>query len=162
MIMIAGQLGKVTGVSVDGDEFVDQVRSFVDGLDGVHWPTIALSVAVLVVLLASARVVPRCRAADRDTLATAVRRGFLTGPQRNSGDRRDPERVADAGVPGIGVADLSALVIPAAGIAIVAFSDNVLTARTFAARHGQQIDANAELRAWASATSEPACCTGFR
>jgi sulfate permease, SulP family len=38
-------------------------------------------------------------------------------------------------------------VIPAAGIAIVAFNDNVLTARTFAVRHGQDIDANAELRA---------------
>ena len=37
--------------------------------------------------------------------------------------------------------------IPAAGIAIVAFSDNVLTARTFAARQGQRVDANAELRA---------------
>ena len=37
--------------------------------------------------------------------------------------------------------------IPAAGIAIVAFNDNVLTARTFAVRHGQDIDANAELRA---------------
>ena len=59
MIMIAGQLGKVTGISVDGDEFIDQVRSFVNGLDGAHWPTIALSAAVLVVLLALARVVPR-------------------------------------------------------------------------------------------------------
>jgi MFS superfamily sulfate permease-like transporter len=40
-----------------------------------------------------------------------------------------------------------ALLIPAVGIAIVAFNDNVLTARTFAVRHGQDIDANAELRA---------------
>jgi sulfate permease, SulP family len=39
------------------------------------------------------------------------------------------------------------MLIPAAGIAIVAFNDNVLTARTFAVRHGQDIDANAELRA---------------
>ena len=37
--------------------------------------------------------------------------------------------------------------LPAVGIAIVAFSDNVLTARAFAARTGQDIDANAELRA---------------
>jgi sulfate permease, SulP family len=42
---------------------------------------------------------------------------------------------------------LAALVIPAAGIAIVAFSDNILTARIFATRHGYEIDANAELRA---------------
>ena len=33
------------------------------------------------------------------------------------------------------------------GIAVVAFSDNALTARTFAARNGETIDANAELRA---------------
>jgi len=43
--------------------------------------------------------------------------------------------------------ELAALVIPAAGIAIVAFSDNILTARIFATRHGYEIDANAELRA---------------
>jgi MFS superfamily sulfate permease-like transporter len=51
------------------------------------------------------------------------------------------------GLPDIPAAELATLLIPAAGIAIVAFSDNVLTARTFAARHGQRIDANAELRA---------------
>ena len=50
-------------------------------------------------------------------------------------------------VPSIPIADFVALLIPAAGIAIVAFSDNVLTARTFAVRHGQDVDANAELRA---------------
>ena len=42
---------------------------------------------------------------------------------------------------------MTALLLPAVGIAIVAFSDNVLTARTFAARHDQRVDANAELRA---------------
>ncbi len=59
VIMIGSQLGKVTGVSVEGDEFVVQVRSFIEGLDGVHWPTVALSAAVLAVLLALARLVPR-------------------------------------------------------------------------------------------------------
>ena len=59
VIMIGSQLGKVTGVSVEGDEFVDQVRSFIEGLGGVHWPTVALSVAVLVVLLVLARLAPR-------------------------------------------------------------------------------------------------------
>ena len=58
-----------------------------------------------------------------------------------------PEGLPALGVTGIPLADRSALVIPAGGIAIVAFSDNVLTARTFAARHGQDVDANAELRA---------------
>jgi SulP family sulfate permease len=58
-----------------------------------------------------------------------------------------PSGLPTLGFPGMPVADLTALFIPAAGIAVVAFNDNVLTARTFAVRHGQDIDANAELRA---------------
>ena len=50
-------------------------------------------------------------------------------------------------VPMIPAADLLAMLIPAVGIAVVAFSDNALTGRTFAARKGESIDANAELRA---------------
>ena len=97
VIMIGSQLGKVTGVSVEGDEFVDQVRSFIEGLDGVHWPTAALSAAVLVLLLALARLVPRLPGPlIAILLATAVCRGILAGPQRDSGDRRDPGRAPDA------------------------------------------------------------------
>jgi sulfate permease, SulP family len=59
LIMIASQLGKVTGVSVEGEEFIDQIRSFVGGIDELHWPTVTLAVAVLVVLLVFAWLTPR-------------------------------------------------------------------------------------------------------
>ncbi len=148
VIMIGSQLGKVTGVSVEGDEFVDQVRSFIKGLDGAHWPTIALSVAVLVVLLTLARVVPRLPGPlIAMLLATAVVAVFSLDRYGIRVIGEIPSGLPTPGLPGIGLAELSTLVIPAAGIAIVAFSDNVLTARTFAARHGQGVDANAELRA---------------
>ncbi len=148
VIMIGSQLGKVTGISVDGDEFIDQVRSFVNGLDGVHWPTIALSVAVLVLLLTLARVVPRLPGPlIAILLATAIVAVFSLDRNGIRVIGEIPSGLPTPGLPGIGLADLSALVIPAAGIAIVAFSDNVLTARTFGARHGQRVDANAELRA---------------
>ncbi|HET9563450.1 MAG TPA: sulfate permease [Mycobacterium sp.] len=148
VIMIGSQLGKVTGVSVEGDEFVDQMRSFIEGLDGVHWPTIALSVAVLVVLLTLARVVPRLPGPlIAILLATAIVAVFSLDRYGIRVIGEIPGGLPMPGLPGIPLADVSALLIPAAGIAIVAFSDNVLTARTFAARHGQRIDANAELRA---------------
>ena len=51
--------------------------------------------------------------------------------------------------------------IPAVGIAIVAFSDNVLTARVFAARKGQEIDANAELRAVGICNAAAGLTQGF-
>jgi sulfate permease, SulP family len=148
VIMIGGQLGKITGVSVEGDEFVDQIRSFVGGIGGVHWPTVALSAAVLAVLLALARLVPRLPGAlIAILLATAIVAVFSLNRNGIRVIGEIPSGLPTPGLPGIGVADVSALVIPAAGIAIVAFSDNVLTARTFAARHNQRVDANAELRA---------------
>ncbi len=148
VIMIGSQLGKVTGVSVQGDEFVDQVRSFVTGLGGLHWPTVALSVAVLIVLMAVSRWVPRLPGPlIAILLATAVVTFFSLDRNGIRVIGEIPAGLPTPGLPELGLADLSAMLIPAAGIAIVVFSDNVLTARTFAARHGQRVDANAELRA---------------
>jgi sulfate permease, SulP family len=147
-IMIGGQLGKVTGAPVEGEEFLDQIRSFVGGLTEVHLPTIALSLSVLVALLVLARLSPKLPGPLIAVLVAALIVGVFS-LQRNGiktvGDI--PGGLPAPVIPGIPIADLVALLIPAAGIAIVAFNDNVLTARTFAVRHGQDIDANAELRA---------------
>lgn len=148
VIMISGQLGKVTGVEVTGDEFIDQIRSFVSGIGSVHAPTIALSVAVLTLLLLLYRIAPRFPGPLVAVLAaTAVVWVFSL---EDSGIRvvgGIPAGLPKPTVPPVALSELVALVIPAVGIAVVAFSDNALTARTFAARKGQTIDANAELRA---------------
>lgn len=147
VIMIGSQLGKVTGVDVDGDEFVDQVRSFVAGLDGVHWPTLALAAAVLVLLLGIGRVAPTFPGALIAVLvATAAVVVFALEARGIRVVGEIPAGLPAPSVPLIPAADLVAMLIPAVGIAVVAFSDNVLTGRTFAARKGQTIDANAELR----------------
>jgi high affinity sulfate transporter 1 len=148
VIMISGQLGKVTGTKVEGDEFIDQMWSFLTGLHAVHWPTFALSAAVLAALLILGRVAPRLPGPLITVLAaTAVVAVFSLDRNGIKVVGAIPSGLPVPGIPGVAMADLTALIAPAAGIAIVAFSDNVLTARTFAARHGQRIDANAELRA---------------
>ncbi|RDH77283.1 solute carrier 26 family protein [Mycolicibacterium moriokaense] len=162
VIMIGSQLGKVTGVSVAGDQFIDQVRSFLAEVDSVHWPTAVLAAAVLAILLVLARVTPRLPGPlIAILLATAVVAVFSL---ERSGIRvigHVPSGFPAAALPAVGLADLSALVLPAAGIAIVAFSDNVLTARAFAARHGQQVDANAELRALGVCNAGAGLLQGF-
>jgi sulfate permease, SulP family len=162
VIMIGSQLGKVTGVPVAGDAFLDQVRSFIAGLDAVHWPTVTLAAAVLAVLLALARVMPRLPGpliaillASVAVSAFSLQRSGIRVVGDIPGGLPTPE------LPMIGVADLSALVIPAAGIAIVAFSDNVLTARIFAAKNSQRIDANAELRALGMCNAGTGFLQGF-
>jgi sulfate permease, SulP family len=59
LVMMASQLGKLTGASVVGDEFVDQMRSFARGVGDLHWPTMLLAGAVLAFLLALHRWAPR-------------------------------------------------------------------------------------------------------
>ena len=148
VIMIGGQLGKVTGVAVEGDEFVDQLRSFVAGVGGAQWPTVALALAVLVMLLAISRVAPKFPGALVAVLAaTAAVEVFALEARGIRVVGEIPAGLPTPSVPVIPAADLLAMLIPAVGIAVVAFSDNALTGRTFAARKGESIDANAELRA---------------
>ena len=47
ILMIASQLGKITGTPVSGDEFVGLMRSFAHSIDQCHWPTMVLAASVL-------------------------------------------------------------------------------------------------------------------
>lgn len=148
LIMIAGQLGRLTGADVDGSEFVDQVASFVTGLNGVHWPTVALSLSALTLLFVLTRLLPRWPGPLIAILiTTAVVAVFGLQDAGITRVGAIPRGLPPLGFPGIGLADVRLLLLPAVGIALVAFSDNVLTARSFAARRNHRIDANAELRA---------------
>lgn len=148
VIMISGQLDKVSGVEVTGDEFVDQIRSFASGLGSVHVPTVVLSAAVLALLLLLYRIAPRFPGPLVAVLAaTAVVWLFSLDDKGIRVVGGIPAGLPVPTLPPVTMTELLALAIPAAGIAVVAFSDNSLTARTFAARKGDTIDASAELRA---------------
>jgi len=56
VLMITGQLGKTTGVPVEGDTVVSQLKSFLRGLGEVHGPAV---VAVAVTLLVGGTVLAR-------------------------------------------------------------------------------------------------------
>lgn len=148
IVMIASQLGTVTGTDIGGSSFIDLMRSI-----GVHWrevhvPTLLLAGAVLAGLLVVTWIAPRAPAPLLAMLAgTAVVMAFSLQTEGVDVVGRIPAGLPAFGFGGLGLGDLGGLVLPAAGIAIVAFSDNVLTARTFAARHGDDVDANAELAA---------------
>jgi MFS superfamily sulfate permease-like transporter len=59
------------------------------------------------------------------------------------------------------LSDLGRLVGPSLGLAIVAYTDNVLTGRSFAVRHHEEIDAGRELLALAAANVAAGAAHGF-
>ena len=65
------------------------------------------------------------------------------------------------GLPALTVDDFVALLRPAVGVAIVGYSDNVLTARAFATRRGENIDGTTELLALGAANLAAGVLRGF-
>jgi sulfate permease, SulP family len=152
VLMLTGQLGKTTGVPVRGDTVVSQLESFLRGLSNIHGPTLLLSAGVLVLLFAGAHRFPRAPV----PLVVMVLAALVTTVLDLQADGiRVVGDVATGlpqpGVPDVSAADLAALLLPAVGVTVVAYTDNVLTARAFAVRNGYRIDANQELLALGAA-----------
>jgi high affinity sulfate transporter 1 len=146
VLMIVSQLEKVTGVPVTGDGVVAEIASFVRGLDQIHPATALLSAGVLALLLVVQWRFPRAPTPLIGILvASAVVAGLSLAEKgvRLVGDI--PGRLPDVALPAVGLAGMADLLVPALGVMIVGYVDNVLTARAFATRNGYRIDANQEL-----------------
>lgn len=144
--MVVSQLGKLTGVEVSGDSVVAQLRSFVVGIDSTHLPTLLLGGTTAAALIVGSTLFPRAPVAligmvtaagivallDLDEVGIDVVGAFsASGPV--------------IGLPSIAVGDVADLVVPALGIAMVGFTDNVLTARAFADPRVDQVVPRREL-----------------
>jgi sulfate permease, SulP family len=162
ILMMASQLGRITGTAVSGDRFVDLMRAFANDLGHVHWTTTTLAACVLALLLSLDRWAPRVPGPLIAVLiATLVVSGLSLKTTGITVVGTIPAGLPGLGLPHVSAGELAALILPAIGIAIVAFSDNVLTARAFAARGGAEVDANAELRALGFANVATGFTHGF-
>ncbi len=162
VIMIAGQLGKVTGVPIEGDEFVPQLSSFVRGLDQLHWPTAILGIVLVVLLFTLARVAPRLPGPlIVVALAAVVVAVFSLQDVGIKVVGAVPAGLPALAIPDSGLDDLVMLVLPALGIAIVGYTDNVLTARAFALKQGLTVDANQEWTALGAGNVASSLFHGF-
>jgi sulfate permease, SulP family len=61
IVMVASQLGRITGAPVSGNRVIDLMRAFARVVSHVHWPTTALAASALGLLLALDRWAPKCR-----------------------------------------------------------------------------------------------------
>ena len=147
-IMVASQLGKLTGVPVDGDSFVAKVGFVATHLDEVHGPTLALAAVVLAFLLVGSRLFPRAPVPLIGMLLAATAVAVFRLDDHGIGVVGDiPAGLPSPVLPNVSAADVASLLLPAVGVAIVAYSDNILTARAFATRNRYEIDSNQELLA---------------
>ncbi|WP_395729220.1 SulP family inorganic anion transporter [Nakamurella sp.] len=162
LIMMAGQLGKITGVPVSGDGFAAEAGSFVSGLGQLRWPTVALSAALLAGLFLLHRFAPRAPGPlIMVALAAVVVAAFSLQDEGIDVVGAVPIGLPVPAIPWLSPADVGLLIVPAIGMALVGYTDNVLTARAFAVKRGEFIDANQELTALGTANISSALLHGF-
>ena len=152
VIMMLSQLDTLTGITTAGTTFIDEVRGLWQGRAGVSWPTLGLGVAVLAFLLVAGRRWPKVPVTLLAVLLSGVAVAALGLQSYGVAVIGDiPAGLPSLAVPTLDVPTLQELLLPAVGVAIVAYTDNVLTARSFSRRAGHSIDANQELLALGAA-----------
>lgn len=162
VIMIVSQLGKIGRVSVHGESVLGDLGSFAGQLGRVHLPTLLLAAGVLAFLLIATRLFPRLPVPLLGVLvATAVTAVFSLREHGIQVVGAIPAGFPVPALPAVSAGDLSALLLPAIGVAIVGYNDNVLTGRAFAARASGRIDANTELLALGVANAASGLLRGF-
>ena len=162
VIMVVSQIDNLTGIAVDADGVLPELAYAVRHLDGVHGPTLAVGLATLVPMLVGSRLWPRAPIALLGMLGATAAVALL--------DLREdgvsvigaiPAGLPLPGVPHLAPAAVASLLPAALGVAFVAYTDNVLTARAFATHTGERIDDRRELLALAAANLGAGLLHGF-
>lgn len=162
VIMISGQLGKVAGLSINADSILGEIQGFLTHLPDAHLPTLILSIILLIFLFAIQARFPNAPGALIAVLAaTAAVRVFQLDQLGIAVVGEIPSGLPTPRLPNFGNGQLLSLISASVGIAVVGYSDNVLTARAFAARNNYNIDANQELLALGASNIGAGLMQGF-
>jgi high affinity sulfate transporter 1 len=163
VLMMAGQLHTLTGMGARADSLGAALAELLKRHGTVHGPSLALAGASLVLMLLLQRWRPRWPGPLLVVLLATAASALLHL------DRQGVATVGTiaAGLPmpslptGLSQARWQPLLLGALGIALVGYSDNMLTARSFGQRHGQRIDASRELVALGACNVATAFLQGF-
>ncbi|MDO5498299.1 MAG: sulfate permease [Propionibacteriaceae bacterium] len=161
-LMIVSQIHKVTGIEVESGSLLTEVWSAVRNAGTLQVPTLILALAVLVVLFAFHWRAPKWPGPLIAMLGAAVVVWFFDLTDLGiSVVGEVPQGLPQPRLPDLLAVDLWALLPVAAGVSIVAYTDNVLTGRAFAIRRREEIDAQQEFLALGSANLAAGMFQGF-
>jgi sulfate permease, SulP family len=162
LIMIGGQLGKIGGIDLEANTVLGEVIEFFRRLPQIHLPTLVLAILVLIFLFVVQRRFP-----TSPTPLLAVLLATMAVVLFNLDEKgvavigEIPAGLPSFALPKISIQEMQQLVASAIGIAIVGYSDNVLTGRAFASRNRYKIDANQELLALGASNLANGFMQGF-
>ncbi len=143
LTLLSSQLRAISGVTIDADHPFTRVGQFVTRLDQIDATTIGIGLSTLVVILVLRRIRPTWPGAliglGGSMLSVAI--FGMDAAVVGSIDAAFPT----PDLPDVGWSDVTSLFPAAAGVALIGYTDNILTARSISTKHGYVVDADREL-----------------
>ena len=162
LLIIAGQLPKLFGYAGTEEAFPERVLEFFERVDQSHWPTAALGVGTLVVLVLVMRFLPRLPGAFVVVVLSIL---LVTGLDLGRRGWRSLAKYQAVclhlALPSLDRAAFRDLFGAAAGLVLVSFTSGVLTAKSFARRNGYEVNANQELIGFGACNLASGLAQGF-
>ncbi len=160
--IVVGQSGKLFGIALNNRDFIPSLNELFVRIADLNAVTLLVGLATMAILGLVNRIAPR---APSSLIAIAI----ATCAVMFLGDTTSGVALVGAipaGLPHLGIPhfDYSAgqgIFVGALGLVIVSFTSGMLTARSFAARTGQTIDANREMFALGLANLSAGFSGGF-
>ncbi|MBC2641158.1 MULTISPECIES: SulP family inorganic anion transporter [unclassified Rhodococcus (in: high G+C Gram-positive bacteria)] len=149
LIVVVGQLPKLLGFSVDASGLIGEIRGivrsvFAGDIDGL---AAAVGLGSLAVIVAFRLWLPKIPG-----VLVAVVGAIILSAAAGLDDDIGMVGALPKGLPlpsfgGVDWNNVAQLIGPAAGIALIAFADTGVLSRTFAARHGENVNGSTEMKA---------------
>ncbi|MFN7148833.1 MAG: SulP family inorganic anion transporter [Microthrixaceae bacterium] len=163
LVVLVGQLPKLLGFSTDADSLLDEIAAVARGIaDGeVNRTALVVGLASLAAIIG-----PRVLGSRVPGVLLAVVGSIVATAIWNLDDDLAVVGALPSGLPapalsGLEIGDVVSLIGPAVGIALIAFADTGVLSRTFAARRGESVDGNDEMRGIGAANVASGLFGGF-
>jgi SulP family sulfate permease len=148
VVLIVGQLGRLFGLDIEARSPIPQLVEFVGEIAESSAATIGVGLGCLFLLLLLPRLgrrIPASLLVVALAIGASAALDFEARGLATVGDI--PSGLSGFAIPAVSGEDILALLPAALGIFFVGFADEILTARSFAGKHGQHVRADQELLA---------------
>jgi SulP family sulfate permease len=160
--ILIGQIGRVTGLSIESDGFLLPLLELAQKAGSIHLPSLLLAGVMFAVLQLSRLwrlVVPGPVIVVLLSLALSAAIGFEGLGIRIVGDL--PAGLPTVQLPWLWGLPWGDLILGSAAVFVVSFGAGIITARSFGERTGEPVNANAELTGFGAANIASGLLGGF-
>ena len=149
LVVVVGQIPKVLGFSIPSKSIPAEIREIVQGVLNGESNRVAVLVglASLVVIVVPKLFAPKIPGVLIAVVGSIIVTAWLGLNQKIAVVGALPTGLPAPALGGLEFGDITSLIAPAAGIALIAFADTGVLSRTFAARRGETVDGNSEMAA---------------